>query len=84
MPGVDAANPRANNVMGQIIRWKEDGDFDGATIRWNHLVLAGDPANERAEAKGNIKGDIFACPDGLMLRCARRAVDPDRHARRRR
>ena len=27
-------------------------------------MLAGDPANERAEAKGNIKGDIFACPDG--------------------
>jgi secreted PhoX family phosphatase len=67
MPGVDAANPRANNVMGQIIRWKDDGDFDGTSFRWSHLVLAGDPANERAEAKGNIKGDIFACPDGLVL-----------------
>ena len=67
MPGVDAANPRANNVMGNIIRWKDEGDFDGATLRWSHLVLAGDPVNERAEAKGNVKGDIFACPDGLML-----------------
>ncbi len=67
MPGVDAANPRVNNVMGQIIRWKDDGDFDGAGFRWNHLVLAGDPANERAEAKGNIKGDIFACPDGIRF-----------------
>ncbi len=67
MPGVDAANPRTNNVMGQIIRWKDDGDFDGLTMRWDHLVLAGDPANARAEAKGNIKGDIFACPDGLMI-----------------
>ncbi len=67
MPGVDAANPRANNVMGNIIRWKDDGDFDGLTFAWDHLVLAGDPANARAEAKGNIKGDIFACPDGLML-----------------
>jgi secreted PhoX family phosphatase len=66
-PGVDAANPRANNVMGQIIRWKEDGDFDAPTMRWNHLVLAGDPANERAEAKGNIRGDIFACPDGIVF-----------------
>ena len=37
------------------------------TFRWNHLVLAGDPANERAEAKGNVKGDIFGCPDGLVL-----------------
>lgn len=67
MPGVDAVNPRANNVMGGVIRWKDDGDFDGTTFRWSHLVLAGDPANERAEAKGNVKGDIFACPDGLVL-----------------
>ena len=66
-PGVDAANPRANNVMGQIIRWHDDRDFDGATFKWNHLVLAGDPANERAEAKGNIKGDIYACPDGITF-----------------
>lgn len=66
-PGVDAANPRANNTMGQIIRWKEDGDFDAPSFRWNHLVLAGDPANPRPEAKGNIKGDIFGCPDGLAI-----------------
>jgi secreted PhoX family phosphatase len=66
-PGPDGANPRANNTMGQVIRWKEDGDFDGTTMRWNHLVLAGDPANERPEARGNIHGDIFGCPDGLML-----------------
>jgi uncharacterized protein len=64
-PAVDAANPRANNTMGHIIRWKEDGDFDGETFRWNHFVLAGDPQNSRAEAKGNVKGDAFACPDGL-------------------
>ena len=67
LPGVDAANPRANNVMGQIIRWKEERDFDATTMRWSHLVLAGDPANARPEARGNINGDLFACPDGLML-----------------
>ncbi|MES2960604.1 MAG: PhoX family phosphatase [Pseudomonadota bacterium] len=66
-PGVDAANPRANNVMGQIIRWQDERDFDGATFKWNHLVLAGDPANARAEAKGNIQGDIYACPDGIAF-----------------
>lgn len=66
-PGVDAANPRANNSMGQIIRWKDDGDFDGDGFKWNHLVLAGDPANERAEAKGNIRGDIYGCPDGIAF-----------------
>ena len=67
MPGVDAANPRANNVMGNIIRWKEAGDFDAITFAWNHFVLAGDPLNARAEAKGTIKGDIFACPDGISF-----------------
>jgi uncharacterized protein len=66
-PGVDAANPRAKNVMGQIIRWKEDGGFEGTTMKWSHLLLAGDPTNERVDAKGNIKGDLFACPDGLTL-----------------
>jgi uncharacterized protein len=66
-PGVDAANPRANNSMGQIIRWKDDGDFDGGGFKWNHLALAGDPANERAEAKGNIKGDIYGCPDSMAF-----------------
>jgi hypothetical protein len=66
-PGVDAANPRANNSFGHIIRWKEALDFDGETFDWNHLVLAGDPANERAEAKGNIRGDLYACPDGIAF-----------------
>ena len=67
MPGADAANPRNNNAMGHIIRWQEAPDFDALTFTWNHLVLAGDPANSRAEAKGNIKGDVFACPDGIAF-----------------
>jgi uncharacterized protein len=66
-PAVDAANPRANNTMGNIIRWKEDGDFDNTAFQWNHFVMAGDPANTRAEAKGNVKGDMFGCPDGLWV-----------------
>jgi secreted PhoX family phosphatase len=65
MPGTDPANPRANNTMGHIIRWKEAGDHDGLAFEWNHFVLAGDPKLERADAKGNIGGDAFACPDGL-------------------
>ena len=64
---VNAANPRANNSMGQIIRWQEADDFDARSLRWQHLLLAGDPANVRAEARGNVKGDVFGCPDGLML-----------------
>jgi uncharacterized protein len=66
-PGVDAANPRANNTMGSIIRWKEDGDFDAVAFQWNHLVHAGDPANTRAEAQGNVRGDSFGCPDGIAF-----------------
>jgi secreted PhoX family phosphatase len=31
------------------------------------LVHAGDPANARGEAKGNIKGDIYGCPDGIAF-----------------
>ena len=66
-PAPDAANPRAGNTMGHIIRWREDGDFDAASFTWQHFVLAGDAANERAEARGNVKGDAFACPDGLWI-----------------
>jgi len=66
-PDVDAANPRAADTMGHIIRWHEDGDFDGTPFDGNHLVLAGDPDNERAEAHGNVRGDLFACPDGIAF-----------------
>ena len=64
---VDAANPRAPNPMGHIIRWREDGDFDGTGFEWNHLVLAGDPANERPEARGNTVGDAFGSPDTIAF-----------------
>jgi secreted PhoX family phosphatase len=77
-PAVDAANPRANNTMGGIIKWTEGGstsaansansaDFDATSFTWTHFVMAGDPANTRAEAKGNIKGDLFGCPDGIVI-----------------
>jgi secreted PhoX family phosphatase len=66
-PGIDAANPRARNEMGQIIRWREEGDFDGLAFVWNHLLLAGDPQNTRAEARGNVIGDPFSSPDTLAI-----------------
>ncbi|WP_077003195.1 PhoX family phosphatase [Variovorax sp. KK3] len=66
-PFMDAANPRGNNTMGQIIRWKENGDLDGTRFDWNHLVLASDPKQSRSEAQGNIRGDTFGSPDGLMV-----------------
>jgi uncharacterized protein len=66
-PATDAANPRAGNTHGHIIRWQEQGDFSGTKMKWDHLVLAGDPANERAESQGNIKGDLFGSPDGIAF-----------------
>ncbi len=66
-PGPDPANPRANNTMGHIIRWREAGDFSGDSFEWNHLLLAGDPANARPEARGNINGDPFSSPDTVAF-----------------
>ena len=70
-PAVDAANPRADNAMGHILRWREGadgaGDFDAVDFRWQHFVLAGDPANARPQARGDVRGDAFACPDGLWV-----------------
>ncbi len=66
-PVVDAANPRARNEMGQIIRWQERADFDGETFIWNHLMLAGLAQSSDPNARGNIQGDAFACPDGIAF-----------------
>ena len=45
---LDAANPRANNVFGHIVRWNETGvDAAASTFRWNIFVLAGDPRQRR-------------------------------------
>ena len=66
-PGVDAVNPRVDNAFGQILRWREGGDFDAVAFSWNLLALAGDPENARPDARGNLRGDLFACPDGLAF-----------------
>ncbi|MDV7401488.1 DUF839 domain-containing protein, partial [Arthrospira platensis SPKY1] len=39
---VDAANPRAENNWGQIIRWREKDDQVAAkSFEWNLFVIAG-------------------------------------------
>ncbi len=64
----DAANPRANNVFGHIIRWKEDRDDPTSTaFRWQIFILAGNPQHADSVQQGNAKGDFFACPDGLKF-----------------
>ncbi len=62
----EAANPRANNPHGHIIRWSEDGDSATATsFRWEMFVLAGDPRLAAANLHGDIQGDTFSSPDGI-------------------
>jgi secreted PhoX family phosphatase len=67
-PGPDAANPRANNLFGHIIRWREDGDDVAATrFRWDLFALGGVPENADPAKRGRFKGDAFGCPDGLWF-----------------
>lgn len=68
----DDANPRAANLYGQIIRWREAGDDAAAeTFEWDLFVLAGNPVAypDRADLKSgseNITADnTFNSPDGL-------------------
>jgi secreted PhoX family phosphatase len=67
-PGPDAANPRANNQLGHIIRWREEGDDVAATrFRWEIFALGGVPQNADPAKRGRFKGDAFGCPDGLWF-----------------
>ena len=77
--GANAANPRNDNIMGHIIRWREgkgsaggntsrlDGDASATEFRWMHFALAGDPNADKAEYRGTIKGDMYGSPDGLQF-----------------
>ncbi|MEE4251944.1 MAG: PhoX family phosphatase [Alcanivoracaceae bacterium] len=71
---LNAANPRRNNVHGQIVRWSEqDRDPTATRFRWDIFLLAGEREGSiDATGKpfadnltGTIKGDIFSSPDGL-------------------
>lgn len=66
--GTDRANPRVNNVFGQIIRWRETGnDPAGMKFEWDLFAIAGDVQHPDAARRGNIKGDSFGSPDGLWF-----------------
>ena len=67
-PAPDGANPRAANVFGHILSWREQGGDAGAlALRWQIFALAGDPSHPDAAKRGNIKGDAFGSPDGLYF-----------------
>lgn len=67
-PPVDASNPRADNVYGHVVRWREaGGDAAGRHFRWEVFVLCGDPTHPEEDRRGNIRGDAFGSPDGLWI-----------------
>lgn len=67
---VDAANPRPNNLHGQIVRWREKGGrLDATEFTWEVFLLAGDKSSTDTpdNLTGTINGDIFSSPDGLWF-----------------
>jgi secreted PhoX family phosphatase len=67
-PRADTANPRAANVFGHIVRWRDaDGDAGATRFSWDVFVLAGDPSLADVRKRGSIKGDAFGSPDGLWF-----------------
>ena len=67
-PTADAANPRAGNVFGHIVRWTEaGGDAAALTFRWDIFAECGDPALADPAKRGNVKGDPYGSPDGLWI-----------------
>ena len=67
-PAPDTANPRANNVFGHIVRWRErGGDASETAFAWDVFVLAGDPRHPDPTKHGTVKGDGFGSPDGLWI-----------------
>lgn len=67
----NAANPRSNNIYGQIIRWRETGDDHTAeTFEWDMYVMAGNPnvypkGDPRAGSDNVTAANSFNSPDGI-------------------
>ncbi len=64
-PAVDAANPRAKNVYGHVIRWTYARDWTDANFRWEIFALCGDPT--KAGTSSNVIGDKYGSPDGIYV-----------------
>ena len=85
-PPVDAANPRAGNALGQVLRWRELPGSAGEMFDWQLLQPAGDayaqPASLALDPRGGLwlgtgvpsaalgKGDLAAFGPNQLLRCA--------------
>ncbi|MEW6733289.1 MAG: PhoX family phosphatase, partial [Acidobacteriota bacterium] len=71
-PGIDKANPRANNRHGHIIELTEkDNDSAATSFNWEIFILCGDPAN--ADDKAFFAGfdmtrvSAISSPDNIVF-----------------
>ena len=69
-PARDAANPRAVNHWGHIVRWNEaGGNVEATSFAWDIFVMAGNPAlqGDRQGSAHINAGNTFNSPDGLQF-----------------
>ena len=65
---VDAANPRADNTEGHIIRWHERDTQAATAFDWDIFLLAGDVGTETPGTPLTLNADNhLASPDGLWF-----------------
>jgi secreted PhoX family phosphatase len=64
-PAVDAANPRAKNTYGHVIRWTYARDWTDTQFRWDIFALGGDPEN--AATSSSVVGDKYGSPDCIYV-----------------
>ncbi|MBD9483680.1 PhoX family phosphatase [Pseudomonas sp. PDM14] len=78
---LDKANPRPQNLHGQILRFNErEADPTATAFTWELFLLAGEAKGARdaagqavpAHLTGTINGDLFSSPDGLAFDAAGR------------
>jgi secreted PhoX family phosphatase len=68
---VGGPNPRAENLYGQIVRWRPKGaDHAAEAFDWDLYVMAGNPAlhqDARAGSANISAGNLFNSPDGMAF-----------------
>ncbi|CAE6944754.1 Transcriptional initiation protein Tat [Pseudomonas marincola] len=74
---VGGPNPRAHNIYGQILRWREANDDHASTaLVWDLFLIAGNPqqhAGSPQAGSGNITAqNMFNSPDGMSFDAAGR------------
>ncbi|RUO26904.1 Tat pathway signal protein [Aliidiomarina minuta] len=64
----DAANPRAENAYGHIVRWREAESQQAEHFAWDIFLLGGDVGTSTPDTAITLtEENHFACPDGLWF-----------------